>query len=513
MGSVWLADHVQLRSPVAIKLIDPALAQSREIRSRFLREARAAGALRSSHVVQVFDYGMDGDTPFLVMEYLEGENLATRLERRKTLPLAEVQVLMRQVGRALAKAHSVGIVHRDLKPENIFVVSEADNELVKVLDFGIAKVEASLAVSVQTQTGMVLGTPFYMSPEQAEGRRELDARSDVWSLGVIVYECLLGRRPFDGETLAQIILAICADPLPVPSSTAPVPAGFDQWFARANERRVEARYQSVAEMVEGLLALSSEKSEAVAAGERTVAPVTSEHERQALTEQATNAAVRPAPVSTTPEPPLPATVPMDTPHDFSMHSDSSSGDDSPAHIPLHNPWSPVLWSVVGVIVLGVVSFGVVSWRGSPSPDAAALESNETSASQAIEPTQQPSVASEPEVRPQPAAEVVRAARDSASVTNRPAPPNVVTVPADINRQPPASAGSGIPERGGTRPELMGGSTIGGRDKPSKPETGRGKNLYCTEHALSGRLVKAPGPVTGSFPCYQHAISGQLRRKN
>lgn len=260
MGSVWRADHIELRSVVAVKLIDPALAQSAEGRSRFLREARAAGALRSNHVVQVYDYGVDDGVPYLVMELLDGESLASRLERQGKLSLGELQTIIKQVGRALAKAHAAGIVHRDLKPENIFICSEGDSEFVKVLDFGIAKVESNIAASVQTQTGLVLGTPYYMSPEQAEGRKALDARSDLWSLGVITYECLLGVRPFEGENLAQLILAICAHEPPLPSQHGVVPPGFDEWFHKAVARRVEVRFANIQELVESFSALDDQRA-------------------------------------------------------------------------------------------------------------------------------------------------------------------------------------------------------------------------------------------------------------
>jgi len=455
MGSVWLADHIDLHSPVAIKLIDPALARSPEARSRFLREARAAGAMRSRHVVQVFDYGVDGETPFLVMEYLEGESLAARLERQKTLSLTEVQTVMRQVGHALTKAHGAGIVHRDLKPENIFIVSEGDDELVKVLDFGIAKVDAAMAVSVQTQTGMVLGTPFYMSPEQAEGRRELDFRSDLWSLGVIVYECLPGGRPFDGNTLAQITLAICPDPLPVPSTAGPVPAGFDEWFARATHRRVEGRYQSVSEMLEALLALEE-------------------------------------PAAIPPTQPMPGPSPVFAPSPSAPRvgdTHTAAEPAVPASIPLHSSFGLWAWTGVGLLA---VALGSAYWWLAPrqqrEPEPLSLQGDvksPTTAEPAAPSVLGPSVAQRPAiVSPDPAPELPALPRPPRETAVTPAPqpfPRMHPTPLPTTAPVPTAA-------------------------PAKP------TLHCEEHALSGRLVRVSARTRVSFPCYVHAISGQLRRK-
>jgi serine/threonine-protein kinase len=249
MGSVWLAEHLSLRSPVAIKLIEPSIATNPEALARFLREAQAAASLRSPHVVQILDHGVDAGVPFIAMELLEGESLANRLLRVGRLAPAETAKLMTQVARAMARAHEAGIVHRDLKPDNIFIVHNDEDELAKVLDFGVAKSSVhalGLGVSSGTRTGAMLGTPYYMSPEQAEGRL-VDARSDIWAMGVIAWECLLGTRPFDADSLGTLLLGICAHPLPVPSRVGAVPPGFDAWFARTCARDPAQRFQAVKE--------------------------------------------------------------------------------------------------------------------------------------------------------------------------------------------------------------------------------------------------------------------------
>ena len=244
MGAVWLAQHLTLRSPVAIKLIDAGIATNHEALSRFLREAQAAASLRSPHVVQILDHGVDEGVPFIVMELLDGESLASRLQRLHRLPPPDTAHLLTQVGRAMTKAHEAGIVHRDLKPDNIFIVKNDEEEIAKVLDFGVAKshTHGVGAVSSATRTGSVLGTPYYMSPEQAEGSKSVDHRTDIWAMGVIAWECLLGSRPFEAETLGGLLLAICARELPVPSRVGAVPAGFDAWFARACSRDIGQRF-------------------------------------------------------------------------------------------------------------------------------------------------------------------------------------------------------------------------------------------------------------------------------
>jgi serine/threonine protein kinase len=258
MGSVWLAEHLSLGSPIAVKLIATDVALTDERLSRFLREARAAAALRSPHVVQILDYGVDGGAPFIVMELLEGESLANRLARLGRLEFGETARVIRHVSRAVAKAHDMGIVHRDLKPANIFITHNEEEEVIKIFDFGIAKgtVEGAIGtLANQTRTETFLGTPVYMSPEQFEGSRRCDYRTDIWAMGVIAFECLLGRLPFVGPGIGGLVLDICSRPLPVPSELGDVPAGFDGWFARACARQQDERFQSAREAAQELLRL------------------------------------------------------------------------------------------------------------------------------------------------------------------------------------------------------------------------------------------------------------------
>jgi serine/threonine-protein kinase len=253
MGTIWSAEHLELGCSVAIKLMDEHGPDDRDSRARFLREARTAAALRSPHVVQVMDYGLDGQTPFLVMELLQGETLLSRLARARRLSRRETATILSQVASALERAHALGVVHRDLSANNVFLVSDAKPVLAKLLDFGIAKSRARspLGEQVSTVRGMILGTPRYMSPEQAEGL-EVDHRTDIWALGVLAFECLLGRAPFEGRTFGGLVLAICSRKLPVPSELGSVPDGFDEWFSRACAREPRARFESVSEAARAL---------------------------------------------------------------------------------------------------------------------------------------------------------------------------------------------------------------------------------------------------------------------
>jgi eukaryotic-like serine/threonine-protein kinase len=251
MGSVWRAEHLVLNAPVAIKLLTETTegGHSPETVLRFLREARSAANLRSPHVVQVMDHGVDPTTqlPFIVMELLEGESLAERLLREQRLSPEQTSRIFSQAARALARAHEAGIVHRDLKPANLFLVRNEDEEVLKVLDFGLARWTSGGAGAdpgVVTITEQVLGTPYYMSPEQMSGGRSVDHRSDLWSLAVVAYECVTGTRPFQGDTVIAIALKVCGGALPeLPEFLAPFP-DLGVWFRRALAGDPAERFQS-----------------------------------------------------------------------------------------------------------------------------------------------------------------------------------------------------------------------------------------------------------------------------
>ncbi|MCA9594560.1 MAG: serine/threonine protein kinase [Myxococcales bacterium] len=215
MAEVWAAQNVLTQRDFAIKLILPQLAKSPEILGRFLQEARTTGRLRHPSIVDVFDVGQtETGKPFIVMELLHGESLEDRLNRERRLAPLAVSVMLVHVARALDLAHRAGIVHRDLSPANVFLARTPNgDEIPKILDFGVSKLMDSPAdVRVRTGNGAVLGSPGYMSPEQARGADTVDARTDVWTLGVLLYEALSGQPPFDAKNYNALMLAIMTVP-------------------------------------------------------------------------------------------------------------------------------------------------------------------------------------------------------------------------------------------------------------------------------------------------------------
>jgi serine/threonine-protein kinase len=251
MGCVWVAKHLGLETRVAVKFMAEEIASEPASRGRFEREAKAAARLTSPHVVRVTDYGVEDGSRFMVMELLRGEALEARLRRQGRLAPAEAAVIVREVAMGLGDAHAHGIVHRDLKPANVFIARAGAAQVVKLLDFGIAKeINKQLVRDDDTQSGTLLGSPMHMSPEQTRGG-DVDARSDLWSLGVVAFRALTGTRPFVGKSLADVIAKICFDPIPAPSEVAPeLGTTFDAFFVRALARDPARRFQSAEELAQ-----------------------------------------------------------------------------------------------------------------------------------------------------------------------------------------------------------------------------------------------------------------------
>ena len=254
MGIVVAAQHMQLGQRVAIKVLLPSeLTEEPHAVERFLREARAAAGLSSDHVVRIYDVGTLHDgLPYMVMELLKGQDLRRLVKTKGPLPVDVAVDYVCQACDAVGEAHELGIVHRDLKPSNLFLTQRRDGTpLVKVVDFGISKALADSASVELTTSSVMMGSPLYMSPEQVRDARSVDHRTDVWAFGVILYQLLTGKPPFNGDSLPAVCAAIAADP-PSPIRRADVPEQLMRVIGRCLAKNPEARYQSVAELQEAL---------------------------------------------------------------------------------------------------------------------------------------------------------------------------------------------------------------------------------------------------------------------
>jgi len=250
MGIVVAARHLQLDERVAIKFLLGERSDSSA--ERFLREGRAAAKVKGEHVCRVFDFGrLETGEPYLVMEHLEGSDLARKLEREGPQPPSSVVGWVIQACDALAEAHAIGIVHRDLKPANLFLANRADgSSCAKVLDFGISKLALAETMTAPATT---MGSPVYMSPEQMESARDVDARSDVWSLGVLMYELIAGKPPFVGESMVQLsVLVRERREEPLDTVVPGVPGGLARAITRCLEKKADARFASVADLASAL---------------------------------------------------------------------------------------------------------------------------------------------------------------------------------------------------------------------------------------------------------------------
>ncbi len=249
MGVVYLAEHPVIGKKVALKAIHPELSRNPEVTSRFMTEAKSVNQIGNDHIVDISDFGTTSEGEFyFIMEFLQGEALADRLKREKVFAPNRALQIGAQVADALSGSHSHGIIHRDLKPENIFLITRANsNDFVKVLDFGLAKLtQGDEKVTHKTRTGSVMGTPYYMAPEQCEGKANIDHRADVYSLGVIMFEMMTGKVPFGGEGYGEIIVKHITMEPPSPRAINPLlTLAHEAIIYRALAKNREQRFQNM----------------------------------------------------------------------------------------------------------------------------------------------------------------------------------------------------------------------------------------------------------------------------
>lgn len=400
MGDVFEVEHLITRHRRAIKIVRAEYARQRRFMERLLREASIAGRLRTPHVVETLDAGtLEDGSAYILMELLEGISLHDMIRNEGTLTQRRCASIMCQVAEGIGVAHAAGIVHRDLKPENVFIVldEEDGSEQVKILDFGVSKIlDVHEDATRLTREGTVLGTPFYMAPEQAAGRT-LDARTDVWAMGVIMYEALTGKLPFVGQTIGEVFIAIGAGHYPPLSSRRPdLDAAFVSIVDRALRTDPEARYPSAEAMRRDLLPFAGHDSLARA---KTISDGAGTRRQEAPP------IPRPAP--------LPARLEL-TPTAESAQAPAEPAPETPCDVRAEarpprgvgeRPAREGAWMVAGAIVLAVGVAALIAWSSSHEPRAQG---------RAFEPRPAP-VAEPPEVPP-PASPGARPAAGAAAAT-------------------------------------------------------------------------------------------------
>ena len=252
MGAVYEVEHEFTTHRRALKMLHAEMLEHPIVVARFVREASAAGHIGNPHIVETFDAGkLDGGEPYIVMEMLQGETLGARLEKVRRLQLPELVDVIRQACDGIQAAHDAGIVHRDLKPENLFLIEKDGKPFVKILDFGVSKFDPTLTGGADgtTKEGSALGTPYYMSPEQVDGDKDLDARTDVYALGVILYQCACGKRPFKADALPKLAVLIHeGKPAPLSERRPELPIGFVEVVHKAMARDREQRFPTPREL-------------------------------------------------------------------------------------------------------------------------------------------------------------------------------------------------------------------------------------------------------------------------
>jgi eukaryotic-like serine/threonine-protein kinase len=365
MGVVVAATHVHLQQPVALKFLLPDLVHQPGIIERFVREARASAQLRSEHVCRVADVGtFESGAPYIVMELLEGSDLASLLEAHGPMPVQRAADHVLQACIGIAEAHALGIVHRDLKPANLFLTSRPDGTpLIKVLDFGIAKAQGEQGASL-TQTSAMLGSPRYMSPEQLRSPRDVDVRSDIWAIGVILYELVSGRPPFTGETLTEIALRIAMDP-PAPL-IGRLPHGFDLLVNRCLEKDPAQRYPDLANLAHALAVYAG------AGGWELAGAVARLLHASRVSGSAPHAAMVTAPKRVTERLTMPDDAPASPPATATTMGGAASS--MITSLARRRIWQAVLGGLATALIAGIVVTAVARRGGSEPADSGARAS-------------------------------------------------------------------------------------------------------------------------------------------
>jgi serine/threonine protein kinase len=417
MGAVYEGENTRIHRRVAIKVLHQNVAGMADVVARFEREAQAAGRIGSEHIVDVLDLGtlLSGDR-YMVMEYLDGDSFSARIRDRGRLSPGELYVIARQLLDALTAAHNAGIIHRDLKPDNVFLLKSrrGEPELVKLLDFGISKFSGSNAAFSMTRTGAVMGTPYYMAPEQARGARELDHRVDLYSVGVIFYEALAGQVPFKADTFNELLFKIVLEtPAPLSDVVPNLDPAFAAIVSKAMAREPGERFQTADEFRQALESWAAGVSGLGAASVQTL--------NQAPLATRTGATPVGSPLGTTP----------------GVWAGTSSPELKP--VPKKSPVVAIAAAAAAVVLAGGAALAVFSSHGSSSgaaPDASSVEVAKSSPG----PAAAPSAARAEADHPEPVVSPQGSASPAPAVSN-PEPPALASV-----APPPAKAAAAALEK-------------------------------------------------------------------
>ena len=434
MGVVVAAEHIALSQKVALKFVLPGALSDTQSVERFLREARAAVRLKSEHVAKVLDVGtLENGAPYMVMEYLEGADLGSVLSERGPLPIEAACDYVVQACEAVAEAHSLGIIHRDIKPQNLFLTQRVGGgPMIKVLDFGVSKVTGPSSKNL-TQTTAVMGSPLYMSPEQMRSSRNVDPRSDVWAMGVVLYEMITGHVPFDAESMPELCLKVVSDPpRPMEDFRPNVPAALNAIVLRCLEKNPDKRYADMSEVATALESFIPPMSRVSVERARMVMSGT---KRMTSAPGLPSLAITPMPGTSLPTADARATP---TPWSGTQNSVSTSGAPKKGK-------SPVVLVAVGAIILGL-GLGAVAISGALGDKTKASGAGAASASATTTATAIATATATETETPSAAASAAASATPSASTIASAAPPPSASAPTAKPALRPIGPGSATPPK-------------------------------------------------------------------